>query len=709
MRQKRLFFEIILFGAMLLLKQPIAAQEIPVLFPEPLSPRIANYNIDVQLDTEKNMLKGQEVLIWYNKTSDTITELQFHLYLNAFRNNRSTFVEESVDRIRIGRIYNNGWGFTEVNQIVLGYGRDLNSSIQYSRPNDAEEKMSNPEDLTDRMEFIQPDDENEYDKTVFRLPLPKPLPPGEFVTVNIDFTAKLPAPLARTGAKEEFFFIAQWFPKIGVYIDGKWNTHQYHSNSDFFADFGVYNVYMTVPEDNIVGATGIEVDVKKNDDGTSTHFYHAEDVHDFAWTTSPEYIEFIGKVQDVDIRVLMQPDHAYQGQRYLDAAITTIEYHQNWYGDYPFPNLTVVDPRRGAAGTGAMQYPTLITNVTRYGNPEGNRQVERSIIHEFGHNYWYHLLASNEFEESWLDEGISSYTEILIMEDKYGPNGDIIDLFGIKINDIQTQRAQYNFFSDLDPIIRRSWEYYSRNSNGANSFAKPGLVLITLQNYLGKDIMFKVMRTYVERWRFKHPKTQDFIDVANDVSGQDLNWFFEQALFSRAEIDYSVTNVFTRKVKENEGFDFNLSTSGEDTSMANGPNEDSETDSSPAETTDSLEAKKTPVLFYSGVNIRRLGEFKFPVEVEVIFANGETVRETWDGKDSWKKFRYTKPTKLVSATVDPDGKIPLDISLTNNSRTVKKQRLGVNKLSSRWLFWMQFLLDQPELLNFAAVMQAFSQ
>lgn len=108
-------------------------------------------------------------------------------------------------------------------------------------------------------------------------------------------------------------------------------------------------------------------------------------------------------------------------------------------------------------------------------------------------------------------------------------------------------------------------------------------------------------------------------------------------------------------------------------------------------------------MYESGINLRRLGAFKFPVEVLATFANGEKVRETWDGQELWKKLRYTKPTKLVSATVDPEQKILLDVNFTNNSKAVEPSSLGLNKLSARWLFWMQFLLDQPEFLNLFSV------
>ena len=657
----KILFPILLFlWANLLFAQP-------TLFPQPLSPRIANYNIDVKLDAKTRTLKGHEQLKWFNKSQDVIHELQFHLYMNAFRNNRSTFMEESGGSLRGLKIDKDGWGYIEVKKIQSASGQNF----------------------TNQMEFIHPDNDNAEDKTVFRLPLPKPLAPGESIILNIDFEDRLPQPpFARTGAKEEFVFAGQWFPKAGVYIDGKWNCHQFHATSEFFADFGVYNVHITVPENNIVGATGLEVEVKKNGDGTATHFYHAEDVHDFAWTTSPEFVEFKGKADNVDIRVLMQPDHAGQGIRHVEAAKTAIEHFHDWYGVYPFPNLTVVDPRRGAGGAGGMEYPTLITAGTAYGIPEELRVVELVVIHEFGHNYWYHLLASNEFEESWMDEGINTYTETQIMNDAYGPVGDEIDCFGIKINDIQSGRLQYLAVPDFDPTIRKAWEFYNGASYAVNSYMKPGLLLTTLHNYLGKETMQKIMRTYADRWRFKHPKTQDFIAVANDVSGQNLNWFFDQALYSNDILDYSIDKVTSEKIAADKGFGFTMSTA--DSTL----------------TGKDVDEKDTATMYRSEVDVRRLGTFKFPVELEMVFENGEKVRDHWDGQELWKKFKFDKPSRLVSATVDPDHKIVLDVNYTNNSKTLESQTLGVNKLSVRFLFWVQFLFDQPDFLNAFSFLQS---
>jgi len=673
---KRLGFLLLFFLTTSLFAQQATLENRPVLFPEPLSPRIANYDISVKLDTEKRLLHGQETLRWVNKTGEIINELQFHMYMNAFRNSKSTFMKESGGVSRGNRIDKEGWGFIEINSIKLPSG----------------------EELIERMKYIQPDDGNEHDKTVLSVELTRPLPPGQTLELNIDFIAKLPSPpFARTGAKEEYFFVGQWFPKVGVYENGAWNTHQFHANSEFFADYGNYDVWITVPEDHILGATGQEVELKTNDDGTVTHYYHAEDVHDFAWTSSPEFVEVTGKTQDVDIRVLLQPDHAYQAERHIDATKVAVEYFQNWYGDYPYPNITVVDPRRGAGGSGGMEYPTLITAGTMYGLPEGLRAVEMVTIHEFGHNYFYHLVASNEFEEPWLDEGINSYAEMEIIDDHYEKPGTGINLLGIKINDIQFQRIRYIMMPDVDPIVKAAWEFYDGNSYGSNSYSRPAVVLATLRNYLGMEKMMELMRTYVDRWKFKHPKTQDFINVANEVSGENLDWYFDQALFTNKVIDYSVDQVRTGRIGSDSGFDFDIDVENEltlDSLKVDSLSVEEKSDLDSVESED--ENKK---LYVSTVNIRRLGQFSFPVELEVVFDNGDTLKENWDGKDLWKKYRYTKPARLVSATVDPDKKVLLDVNFTNNSKSVKQHKIGVNKLSIRFLFWVQMLFDQPEFLN----------
>ena len=200
---KRILILILLFSTSVLYSQK-------PMFEEPLSPRIANYKIDVTLDTEKKMLYGSELLTWKNDSNDEINELQFHLYLNGFKNESSTFMKESKGRQRSSFAdKKEGWGWINIIKMQKEDGTDL----------------------TDRIEFIQPDDENEFDQTVIRVVLEKPIKPFEEINLNIDFEAKLPKVFARTGYHQDFYMIGQWFPKIGVYeeageryaTEGQWN------------------------------------------------------------------------------------------------------------------------------------------------------------------------------------------------------------------------------------------------------------------------------------------------------------------------------------------------------------------------------------------------------------------------------------------------------------------------------------------------------
>jgi hypothetical protein len=635
-----------------------------VIFTQPLSPRIANYQISAVLNTEKKTVQGKQVLTWRNHTQDTISELRFHLYLNAFKNSETTFMCESGGINRSFSIGEKGWGWIDVSSI----------------------KVVDGEDLTDKIDFIQPDDGNRNDQTVIRVPLSTPVQPQQTIQLALEFMEQLPRAFARTGYQNNFFMVAQWFPKIGVYeapgeryaTRGSWNCHQFHSNTEFFADYGIYDVDLTVPSDYVVGAVGLLQKERANGDGTKTMFYRAEDVHDFCWTADPVYRVARDKWNNVEVTLLYQPSHSDQVTRYLNAAKIGLEYFDKLYGKYPYPNLTVVDPPVDAMGAGGMEYPTLITAGAFWNMPEGIKFTEMVTIHEFGHQYWYGLVANNEFEEAWLDEGINTYSEIKIMTAAYGEDASLIKFYGISISDLAEQRGGYTCSSDpkRGAIFQKAWTY-ERGGYGTYSYSKPGLMLVTLENYLGQETMAKIMRTFFERWKFRHPTSRDFIAVVNEVSGKDLNWYFDQVLYGTDVVDYAVSSISNREVGEKL---FGVFERNGQKATLKGEKDTTQRHSNGNE------------LFESKVIVSRLGEVKLPVEVFIKFVNGETLREQWDGQDRWKVFKYQKDTKVLSVEVDPDHKIPLDVNLTNNSKTTDRHTIGIWKYVLRWLFWMQSLL-----------------
>jgi hypothetical protein len=658
----------------------------PTLFKPPLSNRIANYDIAATLNTQTDQINGKQILTWKNTGSKATATLQFHLYMNAFRHSESTYMLESPSEVPEGDSAEI-WGYIDVHRLIV-LPKDHHQPGWYII-NQMEERSApipSGTEITDAIRFIHPDiPEHTKDQTVIEVSLPKPLAPGDSVMLFFEFTTKLPEPpIARTGTFKEFYFAGQWFPKIGVWQDSLWNCHQFHVNSEFFSDFGVYNVWITLPRTFLIGATGVPVGAPKPvTDSTVQHFFHAEDVHDFAWTASPEFVEFKGIAQDVEIHALMQRDHISQGVRHIEATKAAIEFFQNNYGDYPYPLVTLVDPHRKAGNVGGMEYPTLFTVGTRYGLPEGVRFPELVTIHEFGHNYWQGMVASNEFEESWLDEGINTYTEMVAMSEIFG-DGDVLNYLGIKVNDDHIFRASYLAANDMDPIVKKAWEYESRRSYGINSYNEPGLLLKSLHNLVGKDTMHRIISTYFNKWKFKHPTTSDFLDVVQQIAGPAYLPFLEQALYTERRLDYAVDRIYSSP------FSKQIDSTVVDTTTA---------------TTDSQTVQQdSTTLYESGFTVRRNGDFVFPVEIQAVFSNGDTLTEHWDGKARYRKFSYLRTDRIIYATVDPQRKLLIDRNFTNNSQTLQTDNLGVNKLSARWLFWMQFLLDQPELFNLIRIL-----
>ena len=610
-----------------------------------LSKQVVDYRIQVKLLPETKTLDGRETLTWLNDASVPVSELQFHLYLNAFKNNRSTFMKESGGSHRGFKLDEDNWGYITVKSLRIKEG----------------------EDLTSRMEFIQPDDGNPDDQTVMRVPLPSAVNPQERITLEIEFEAKLPRVFARSGFAGDFYMAGQWFPKLGVSQDGVWNCHQYHHNSEFFADYGVFEVEITVPKGFIVGATGERTKEQENGDGTVSYTHYQEDVHDFAWTACPDFVEFRERFTledppvETEMILLVHRQHLNQKPRLLDSLKKGLEFYSSNYGPYPYKTVTLVDPPIKALGAGGMEYPTLFTTMSVYFMPEGLRMPEMVTIHEFGHGYWYGIVGSNEFEEAWLDEGINSYSEMKAMDLYYGADRSMFDLGPMKIGDVNYQRLQFIPIFAWDPIVKNSWEFVSGGSYGSNVYSKAAVTLKTLENYLGEDVMAGIMRTYYDRWKFRHPRTDDFIAVAEEVSGRDLGWFFDQFFKTAGSLDYAVARIRSREVPEPAGF-----FKGELLS--------------PKPTKSGQEGDREKV-YRNEVVVQRKGELYFPQEILVTFEGGEEVRETWDGRDKWKRFVYPRPVKIASARLDPENKILLDVNFFNNSKVMKPDRASPLKYS----------------------------
>jgi hypothetical protein len=658
----------------------------PLAAADPLperAPRIANYDIRVTLDAGKKTLTGSQRLTWTNPSADAVPDLWFHLYLNAFRNTKSTFWRESGGQLRGDEMPEDGWGWIEVTSLRLADGTDLTRALT----------------------FESPDDGNRDDRTAARVVLPRAVGPGETIALDIAFTATLPRIFARTGYTRDYFLVGQWFPKIAVYepagrrgrTTGGWNAHQFHAHSEFYADFGAYRVEMTVPAGYVHGATGVRVASRDNGNGTVTYVHEQDNVIDFAWTVHPRFVElkrrFVAarevsedearriatlldrpieqvRLTDVEVTLLLQPEHLPQAERHFRAAFLGLKYFGLWYGRYPHRTLTVVDPAPGAGGSAGMEYPTFITAGTtalfNYWPFQELRAPEMVTVHEFGHQFWQGQVASNEFEEAWLDEGINSYSTGKVMEVGYGSTATMARFLGQEVGEVDLNRLQNGPNRIFDAIRQASWRYADSGQYSFNSYARPALVLRTLEAHLGAQTMARVMRTYQERWRYRHPSSDDFYAVVNDVAGRDLTPLLKQLFETGALLDYEIASVRSEPQVPAAG-----RIDGRTVAVADPP-------------------EHAP--FETRVLVRRRGEVVLPVTIAFTFEGKAPERVTWSGAERWKTFTFTRPERLQSVQIDPDRGLVLDVDWLRNGYRVEPDRRAAVSLTVRWVFFVQQVL-----------------
>ncbi len=635
-----------------------------------LSLRNANYEIDVRLDPEARLLHGRQTVVWRNVREAATDELWFHLYWNAWRNRDSTWMREDRYRGRSDRgddVDRDDWGYLDVHSVRLAGGAEL------------------------ERRFAAPDDGNAADRTVMVASLPAAVEPGGEVRVELEWTAKVPRTFARTGFRGDYYFIAHWFPKLGVFEGDRWNCHQYHAATEYFSDYGTYDVRLTLPEDFVVGATGREVERRDNGDGTATHRYRQADVHAFTWTASPEYVELTRRFEvdglpPVDMRLLMQPEHLSQADRHFNATSAALELYGKWYGAYPYGHVTVVDPAYGS-GSGGMEYPTLFTCGTRLYNPFGGGRPEGVTVHEAGHQFWYGIVGNDEFNSAWLDEGLNTFSTGRVMHETFGANawvkryfrppgtdsGGFLPVLFAEIRDpgvISSSRlSRYRNHATTDVPAHPTWRAHP-GSIGNISYSKTAIWLATLENYLGWETLQPIMASFFERWKFGHPRPEDLFDVFDELAGQDLDWFFDQVFYDDVRFDYEIQSVKSVAVEAEGWFEG-----------------DAGLEFRPAGDEESSDEYRNEVV------VRRLGEGRFPVEVLMVFEDGSEVRRRWDGQYRWTLLTERGPSKLEYAIVDPDRVLLLDTNFTNNSRRRESEnRLPSVKWASKWMVWLQDLL-----------------
>lgn len=523
-------------------------------FKGPYFQQEVSYSIDVRLDDKTHFLRGHEELAYTNRSPQALPFIWFHLWPNAYRDNRTAFGRQQQ------RQGNRRFLFAKPSE------RGFIDSLDFRVNGQAAQLEYDPEN---------PD--------IAKLVLPQALAPGGTATIATPFRVKLPASFSRGGHVRQSYQITQWYPKPAVLDRRGWHPIPYLDQGEFYSEFGSFDVSITLPANYIVGATGVlqnpdeqarmaalaaTTAAKKTaqDFGTDLTFpasapttktlrYRQDRVHDFAWFADKRFNVLRDSVHLPSGRVitswvLFTNRQAEKWVKGLQDVNEALRYYSQWVGEYPYASATAVD---GALSAGSgMEYPMV--TVTE----------PAAIVHEVGHNWFYGILGSNERDFPWMDEGVNTYVQTRVEELTTPQAGMLADLtkspalakaFGLEnLPGPALSMLPYQVLATrglAQPVQGPTSAAYTQVNYAATVYYKTAVALKYLAGYLGQEKFDQAMHLYYTRWQFRHPYPEDMQAVFEESTGQKLGWFFGDYLNSAQpyEADISDLAVFNDVVK----------------------------------------------------------------------------------------------------------------------------------------------------------------
>jgi len=607
---------------------------------------VADYTLRAKLDPALHSVHGEGTLAWKNVSSQPVSQLWMHLYLNAFKNQSSVFMRAPIGGFR-GSSVPREWGTIDVRKLTWLDGaerRQLVPTMQLRRGED-------------------------FDETDAAIPLPRAVAAGESITLEVEWDDKLPSIVERTGFDGSFHMIAQWFPKLAkVEPDGSFAHFPFHHLGEFYADYGTYDVTLDVPENFVVGATGVMTE-SRVENGRRIERHVQGDVHDFAWTAWDRFQTRKETIDGVACTILYPPGYEAEAERELATMRFALPHYGDRYGKYPYPLLTLVHPPATAPEAGGMEYPTLITTGGASYVPDGLHLLELVTIHEFGHQYFYGLLASHETQWPFLDEGLNSYAEATAMAEWKG-DGSFLDLMGLQVGDAEghAERARHHVHDDR--IAQPAYAFGTGNAYGSLVYSRTATILETMRRVYGDKAMRRAMGVYARTFRFKHPVPQDLIDAVRAEMGNEAAEVLRTSLFDKAWVDFKVEAISSHKQRAPAGiFD-------RDGKRATSPPDSG-----------------TPGQYAGWVLVSRRGTLRLPVEIELLAEDGTRTRVPWDSSTDSIRVPYAGSSPLRAAVVDPESRVLLDQDPQNDFAMAAGQSGGgAPRTLERAAYWSELVM-----------------
>ena len=572
----------------------------------------ASYTLEARLpdDGSVSSVRGKGTIELRNGSARALESLSFHLYMNAYKPHSLAMNSGGQG----GRASMRGGGFGEIEVHAL---RDLrtNAPLMLELP---------PADA---------------DQTTARVTLPEPLQPGETISLAISWTTSFPRLVQRSGYVRNYLFAGQWFPKLAkLEPDGTFAQFPFHPLAEFYSNFGRYDVTIDAPEQFVIATAGVQMDVNHHQ-GRQRRRFVVDRIHDYAWSAWPDYQMQVASIGSTSIRLFTPPGHDANARVTLETLQRILPFFQEWLGPYPYETLTVVHPPVFAANAGGMEYPTLVTTGGAWYAAYLSNDVQRVVVHELAHQWFYGLLASNEHAWPFLDEGLTTFAENRAMQ-------LLLDTHIERQSHSATLAAQrYRALeAGHDFAIAAPAPHFPSFSHLASlAYERAAVVFDTLSRVYGESFM-RALQAYATEHRFAHPAPEQLMAAIAEhvsISAAELT---HAALFDRAWVNYKLSSI---------SHDY----------------------SAQRVATASAAANVVPSgNIASHLLVTRQGSLGFPVQIEFHDAAGRHYVRDWNGQSDTWEFTHVGSTAVVRACVDPERTVTIDERYIDNCLHTEPQR-----------------------------------
>jgi len=577
------------------------------------------YTLEAALDPEAHTIAGSGTIDFTNTSRAALDEIWVHLYLNAFEGPETVFqrgprggfrgsgTASETGSINVKRLTIPAWGEAD----LWPHGA--------STPGE-------PADHTD-----------------IRVPLPRPLAPKETIRFAVAWDSKLPPVTLRTGYSGSFHMAGQWFPKIAkLEPDGTFAHFPFERLSEFYADFADWDVQVRTPSAVVVGATGALAEEKVDGDHVTRRFVQRA-AHDFAFAAWDGFVEKRIVHDGVLLRSLSPRGFEQAASLELEVARRGLDLLGARYGRYPHPTLTLVHPPSSAPEAGGMEYPALITTGGPWWGPTvGIRSAELVTIHELSHQWFQGLVASNEREYPFLDEGLTTFAEIDAMSE-LAPGSSASRALGLAVDTAPFYRSRSTESARFGRVARSARDFTLGSDYADLVYGRTATLLGTLDRVFPGEAR-RALGVYARRFRFGHPRPEDLLTVVRQEMGDVAADALLAGLMDRGTVDFAIRGVTSRSVDDGR-----------------------------------VEVE---------VEVARAGSVVLPVDVDVVDERGEVFRLTWDGRGDGVALRLEIASGVRSVIVDPELRVLCDDDLFNNTWTsgsapVAGRTLGASSFVAR--------------------------